>query len=420
MAIFGALSSGRSGLVASGAALSVIGNNIANVSTVGFKGSRTEFADLISAEAGGEIGKIGLGARIGQVRTLFTQGAIEATGRSLDLSIEGAGFFVLREDQAQVFTRAGNFLKDANGTITNGLGHVVQGTPVDQAGAPTGPVQDVTVGGIQSQASPTTAIAISGNLRADEASKGPFDGTSFQTAYDTSNYSNSIQVYDSLGAQHDLGFFFTKSTTVPNQWEVRMVVDAGEAGGTAGTPLVINGGGTITFETDGTVSTTSPPTGMTGTVTFNGAAAQTIDLDLGQFVQFASESGFNFVNQDGFGAGELVSLTVDEAGILSGTFDNGQTRALFQLAIASFASPEGLTPSGNQIYRPSVESGPAVIGRPQSQGNGSIVSSALEQSNVQIAQEFIDLISTQRAFQANARVITASDQLLGDLINIIR
>jgi len=418
MAIFQALSTGASGLVASGAALSVIGNNIANVSTVGFKGSRAEFADLISAEGGGDIGKIGLGARVGHVRTLFGQGAIEATGRALDLSIEGSGFFVLRDAQGQVFTRAGNFSKEADGRITNGLGHVLQGTPVDSAGNPTGPVQDVSVGGVQSQASPTTSISVSGNLKADEVGNGPFDGTSFQTAYDTSNYRNSIQVFDSLGKAHEMTVFFTKSATVPNQWEVRMAVDAADTGGTAGTPQVLNGsGGTITFNSDGTYNASS---NLTANVTFTGAAAQAINVDLSQFVQYASPSGFSFVDQDGFGAGELLTLTVDEAGILSGTFDNGQTRALYQLAVANFAAAEGLTPSGNQLYRESVESGQPILGTAQTQGNGSILSAALEQSNVQIAQEFIDLISTQRAFQANARVITASDQLLGDLINIIR
>ena len=161
-------------------------------------------------------------------------------------------------------------------------------------------------------------------------------------------------------------------------------------------------------------------------VTFSGATAQTVAVNLGTagnldgMGQFASPSGINFVSQDGFGAGGLVSLNVDSRGVLSGTFDNGQTRPLFQVAIAHFAAPEGLTPGGNQLYRASIDSGPEAIATAGSQGNGTIVSSALEQSNVQIAQEFIDLISTQRSFQANARVITASDSLLGDLINIIR
>ncbi|MCW5893750.1 MAG: flagellar hook protein FlgE [bacterium] len=415
MAIFGALSSGRSGLIVNGAALSVIGNNIANVGTVGFKGSRTEFADLISAEAGGQVGKIGLGARIGAVRTLFEQGAIEATGRSLDLAIEGQGFFVLREGQAQIFTRAGNFQKNADGTITNSLGHVLQGTPVDATGRPIGGLQDVNVSGLQSQANPTSLVNLSGNLDST-TSASTFDGTSFTTAFNTSSYSTSIQVFDSLGSPHDMTVFFTK--TGANSWQVNLAVDAGDTGGTAGNIQLINGaGGTITFNTDGTVNTTGS---LTGNVTFSGAAAQSIAVDLDDFTQVAGPSGLNAVRQDGFGAGGLVSLTVNSVGVLSATFDNGQTRPLFQLAVASFRNPEGLIPAGNQLFRASIDSGPPAVATAQSQGNGSVLASALEQSNVQIAQEFIDLISTQRAFQANARVITASDQLLGDLINIVR
>ncbi len=416
MAIFGALSSGRSGLIINGAGLSVIGNNIANVGTVGFKGSRTEFADLISAEAGGQIGKIGLGARIGAVRTLFEQGAIEATGRSLDLAIEGQGFFVLREGQAQIFTRAGNFQKNADGSITNGLGHVLQGTPVDATGRPVGGLGDITVSGLSAQANATTQVTLSGNLDSAAVGAGPFDGTTFASAFATSNFPTSVQVFDSLGGAHDVTVFFTKVGT--NSWQVRMGVDAGDTGGTPGNLQIINGaGGTVTFNTDGTVNTSGS---LTGNVTFSGAAAQAITLDLDNFTQVAGPSGVGSVTQDGFGAGGLVSLSVNSIGILSATFDNGQTRPLFQLGIASFRNPEGLNPAGNQLYRASIDSGPPGIATAQSQGNGSVLASALEQSNVQIAQEFIDLISTQRAFQANARVITASDQLLGDLINIIR
>ena len=416
MAIFAALSSGRSGLIVNGASLSVIGNNIANVGTVGFKGSRTEFADLISASAGGQIGKIGLGARIGAVRTLFEQGAIESTSRSLDMAIEGEGFFVLREGQGQVFTRAGNFQKNTDGTITDSLGHILQGTPVNQAGQPTGPLGDINVSGLAAQANPSSAVTLSGNLDSASPGAGPFDATSFASAYATSDFSTSVQVFDSLGGAHEMSLFFTKAAS--NTWQVHMGVDAGDVGGTAGNLQLVNGaGGTISFATDGTVSTSG---NLSANMTFSGAAAQTIALNLNNFTQVSGTSGLSAVTQDGYGAGGLVSLSVNAQGILSATFDNGQTRPLYQLGIASFRNPEGLAPGGNQLYRASVDSGPPAVATAQSQGNGSIVGSALEQSNVQIAQEFIDLISTQKAFQANARVITASDQLLGDLINVVR
>jgi flagellar hook protein FlgE len=427
MALFGALSTGRSGLTNNGAALSVIGNNIANVATVGFKGSRTEFADLISAEAGGEIGKIGLGARIGAVRTLFTQGAIEATGRSLDLGIEGAGFFVLGDNAGKLFTRAGNFVLQPDFTITNLIGKPLQGTPLNQDGTIAGGVQDVTLGNLNAQAKATENASLQGNLKADS----PVIATAFDTAtpsfsnaYAASNYPYSIPVFDSQGGAHQVSLFFKK--TGDNTWDVHMGVDAGETGGTPGDLQLINGaGGTVTFNPDGTLASTS---GLVGNVTFSGANAQTITLNLGTpnttppdgMTQYAGDFGINAVTQDGFGAGGLAKLDVDSKGILTATFDNGQTRPLYQLAIAHFNAPEGLAPAGNQMYRETIASGAHAIGFAGAQGNGTIVSSALEQSNVQIAQEFIELISTQRAFQANTRVITASDQLLGDLINIIR
>jgi flagellar hook protein FlgE len=417
MAILGALSTGRSGLIADSAALSVIGNNIANVQTVGFKGSRTEFADLLSADQGGDAGKIGLGTRIGEV-----QGPIESTGRSLDLSIDGKGFFLLRSGAlGRVYTRAGNFSLQPDGRVTNLAGDVLQGTPVDGTGTPTGAIGDVNIGGVNSQARATTTVDIVGNVQSDAAIQ-TFDGTSFQTAFATSAFPTTVQVFDSLGAAHSMHLFFTR--TGANAWTLNMGVDAGETGGTAGN-LQIVGTQAITFNTNGTLAT---PAGGTATanVTFSGAAAQAITLDLGTagtvdgLTQFASPSGFTEQTQDGFAAGQPISVGVDDNGILSATFDNGQVRPLFQLAIANFVAPEGLRPVGDSVYHESLESGQPTVGVAKSQGNGSIVSSALEQSNVQIATEFIDLISTQRSFQANARVVSTGDTMLNDLVNIVR
>jgi flagellar hook protein FlgE len=426
MALFGSFSTSRSGLINTGAALSVIGNNIANVSTIGFKGSRTEFADLISADAGGEAGKVGLGSRIGAVRTLFTQGAIENTGRNLDLSVEGEGLFVLRDGQGQVYTRAGNFQLEQDGTVANTLGNALQGIPLNADGSAAGTIGDVTVAGLTSRAKQTATAQLRGNLQADAPLKGTppgtFDPTSFQTAVDTSDFFTSVKVFDSLGKSHDLNVFFTRTGT--NAWSVNMAVDAGDVGGTPGALQIVNSGGALTFNSDGTLATVA---GNVATVSFTGATAnQQITLDLGTpgqvdgLGQFAGDSGINFVSQDGFSVGGLVSLNVDAKGIVTGAFDNGQTRPLFQLVLARFPATEQLAPAGNQLYRATMESGPAAIANPGTQGDGTIVSAALEQSNVQIAQEFIDLISTQRAFQANTRVITTSDQLLNDLINIVR
>jgi flagellar hook protein FlgE len=425
MALFGALSIGQSGLTNNGAALSVIGNNIANVSTVGFKGSRTEFADLVAAEGGGEIGKIGIGARIRAVRTLFTQGAIEATGRPLDLAIQGEGFFVLGDGQGQLFTRAGNMQLNADQGIIYLAGKPLLGTPLDVTGTPTGTIQPITLANSASLAQATSNVILQGNLPAD-ATINPtaFDTATptFANAFAASNAPYSVRVYDSLGAAHDVSVFFKK--TAANTWDVHMGVDAGETGGTPG-DLQLIANATITFNPDGTFNSVSAGS-LAGAVTFSGANAQTITLNMGTsgqadgLTQLASPFGISSVRQDGFGAGSLASVDVDETGILTATYDNGQSRALYQLAMAHFAAPEGLEPIGNQLYRATVTSGDPAIGAPGSQGNGTIVASALEQSNVSLAQEFINLISTQRAFQASTRIITASDTLLGDLVNIIR
>jgi flagellar hook protein FlgE len=432
MAIFGALSTARSGLIATGASLSVIGNNIANVNTVGFKGSRTEFADLLSAQGGGgNAGKIGLGVRIGSISANFTQGNIESTAGPTDLAIEGNGFFVIGNGDSNLYTRAGDFRLDASGRLVTFQGRPVQGFALNTLNQPVGAPQDIQVTGASSQPRQTSELTMKANLQADApVIPGGFDPTSFTSAFATSNFTTSMKVFDSLGASHTLNFFFTK--TADNAWNYSVGVDAGETGGTAG-DLTIIGGGSLTFNPDGSLN--GPTTPDIANVTFNGANAQAITLNMGTantdpannpgkgidgVTQFASPSAVSFQSQDGFGAGQLLNLEFSEAGVVTGIFDNGQSRPLFQLALANFTAPDQLTPLGNGLYRESVDSGSPAIGTPQSGGLGNIVAGALEQSNVAIAQEFIDLISTQRSFQANARVITSSDALLNDLINIVR
>lgn len=432
MAIFGALGTARSGLVATGAALSVIGNNIANVNTIGFKGSRTDFSDLLSAQGGGgSAGKIGLGTRIGRISASFTQGNIESTGRPTDLAIEGNGFFVVGTRDGNLFTRAGNFRLDSDGNLVTNQGLPVQGFTLNDLGAPVGAPTNISVTGSSSQPVATTAIEMKANLRADaELIASGFDGTTFDTAYATSNFTTSINVFDSLGAKHTLNLFFTR--TGSNTWDYNVGVDAADTGGTPG-ELSLLGSGQLVFNEDGSLNTAPAP--ATAAVTFSGAAAQTITIDFGTpntdpianpgqgidgITQFAGPSAVGFQSQNGYGAGQLLSLEFSESGVVTGVFDNGQTRPIYQLALANFTAPDALTPLGNGLYRESVDSGSPAIGTPESGGLGSIVAGAVELSNVAISQEFIDLISTQRSFQANARVITSSDTLLNDLINIVR
>ncbi len=429
MAIFGALSIGRTGLINQSAALSVIGNNIANVNTTGFKGSRVEFSDLLSAAGGGQVGKIGLGSRIGAIRTVFDQGAIENTGRDKDLAIQGEGFFLVGDPESPLFTRAGNFTSDRNGDIVTAQGQPLLAYSVSQTtGQAVGLPEPINIERLSSPAQPTTNISVAANLDAQGLiPAGGFDPSSFSSAFQTSTHSTSIAVFDSQGGAHNATIFFTR--TGVNAWRYDVAFDAGEIQSPppgalgSGDPMII-GNGTITFNPDGTLASVTPTSPTT--VTFTGTNPQTIALELGTvgatdgLSQNAGTYALRFQSQDGFGIGELLGLNFSEDGFVEALFDNGQTRVINQLALARFANNEGLQPLGNQLYRPSVTSGPAMVAVPLTGGRGSIVGGALEGSNVSIAQQFIDLISAQRSFQANTRIITSSDELLSELMNIVR
>jgi flagellar hook protein FlgE len=424
MAILGALSIARSGLIATGEALSVTGNNIANVNTIAFKGSRSEFSDLL---AGVGTGSVGLGTRLQGVSASFAQGGIESTGRSTDIAIQGNGFFIVRAGDAQVYTRKGNFTLSPEGSLTTQDGLPLQGFAVDAEGNPVGPLTDISFNGATSQPAPTTELDLQNNLDATAELLGGFDATDFETAYATSNTTTTVQVFDSLGVSHDVTLFFSK--TADNAWELNIGVDAGETGGTPG-DLAILGTVAITFNPDGSLAD-PVPTDVAG-IQFTGADAQDIAFNFGTpntvptpgegldgLTQFGGASSVA-VDGNGYGAGQLQAIAVSGDGVITGVFDNGESRALYRLGLADFAAPDGLIELGSGLYRDSVASGAATVATPGSGGMGSVVGAAIERSNVDLAQEFVDLISLQRSFQANARVITTSDGLLNDLINIVR
>lgn len=425
MAILGALSIARSGLIATGEALSVTGNNIANVNTIAFKGSRSEFSDLL---AGVGTRSVGLGTRLAGVSASFTQGGVETTGRSTDIAIQGNGFFVVRDGTGLAYTRKGNFTLNPDGSLATQDGLPLQGYALDASGNIVGPLTDISFNGATSQPSPTTTVDVKNNLDATAAvPANPFDGTSWESAYATSNTSTTVKVFDSLGVSHDLTLFFSK--TGPGAWTVNVAVDGADVGGTAGTPTILLANSPVTFNPDGSLLSPDP---TDVAVTFTGAAAQTISFNFGTpnttntagegldgLTQFGSASSVA-ADGDGYGAGQLQAIAVDADGTITGVFDNGESRALYRLGLADFAAPDGLIELGNGLYRDSASSGPATVGTPGSSGMGTVVGSAIERSNVDLAQEFVDLISLQRSFQANSRVITTADGLLNDLINIVR
>ncbi len=426
MAIQGALSIARSGLIATGEAMSVTGHNIANVNTVGYKSSRSEFAEVLSSSAGGGPGA-GMGVQMRGASSNFSGGSIESTGRSTDLAVEGRGLFVLRDGESVVYSRAGDFRRQADNQLVNNSGLVVQGYALDDEGQVVGGLTDIDLGSSGSQPTATTRIELTNNVSATAPEiTGGFDGTDFDTAYASSSYTTTVRAFDTLGRAQNLTLFFTR--TGANAWDVNVGVDAAATGGTPGN-LAILGTASLTF--DGTGALTAPaPTDVS--VTFDGAEAQTFTLDFGTpSVSVGDGLGFDgvtqtggattlTVDQDGFPAGQLAEVSVDAQGVVTGIFDNGQTRPLYRIAVAGFAAPDGLEAMGGGLYRETASSGPATVGGAGEGGLGRIVAAALERSNVELAQEFVDLIALQRSFQANARMVTTSDSLLSDLISIVR
>ncbi|MBI3090206.1 MAG: flagellar hook protein FlgE [Candidatus Tectomicrobia bacterium] len=425
MSITSALFSGSSGLAANGSALAVIGNNIANVNTVGFKSSRSEFQDILSEglEGGSGSAQIGGGVELANIRQMFTQGSFESTNSSTDLAIDGDGFFIMRKGDLRTYTRAGMFRLDKNKQLVNQDNLVVQGRVTNESGAFSGSVTDIDfsslvtaatrpsqnvtlVANLDAQASvPSTAFTLAGNntIAADDATA-------------ASNFETALTTYDSIGNDHTLTIFFRKSSGTQNAYDFHIMGNAGEV--TAGSTGLIQGGqGSITFTTGGTVTSVS---GATATFAFRGADSTAIGFDFSQLSQFASAAATTFQSQDGFGAGSLLSFAIDNQGLITGNYTNGEALPLAQISLARFDNPDGLASAGGNQYLESGSSGQPIIGIPGSGGRGSINSNSLELSNVDLTDEFVKLITTQRGFQANSRTITLTDELLAELVNLIR
>jgi flagellar hook protein FlgE len=401
--------SGLSGLDANGTALSVIGNNIANVNTVGFKLSDVAFEDVLGAAMTTTSGQVGLGVSVGDIISSFTQGAFEATGSATDMAISGNGFFVVNDGVGNYYTRAGQFIFDANGNLTNPQGMLLQGWVADPAGTidTTGQPTNLGIGSTTSPPSATTSFNLDMNLNADAA-----DGDTF---------SSTIEAYDSKGGKVTLTVDFTYHQADPtvagdvNEWRWTATSPDGTAAGS----------GSFQFGDDGQLI---DPADQTITVTglSNGAADMTMTWDVvddtgaSSITAFASASTLNAQSQNGYGVGTIQGVSVDGDGVISGFFSNGQTRNLGQVALADFQSPWGLKALGEGIYASSLASGGAAVGIAGEGGRGEISSGALELSNVDLAREFVKMITAQRGFQASSRVITTSDEVLTDVINLKR
>ena len=419
--------SGVSGLRSHQTMMDVIGNNIANVNTVGYKSSSVVFQDMLSqvmsgagVPTGGPGGlggtnpsQVGLGVKIGGIVTSFRQGASQLTGNSTDMSIQGDGFLIARSEGQTLFTRAGALSFDALGRMVTPDGGIIQGWTADTAGAVnTNAATGDLVMPLGQAISPqvTTKVSLGGNL--DAVAPTTFPGPEVFT---------SITTYDTLGKPLDLTFGM--KMTAANTWSIQPYTPDGADAGTA--PDALGAAFSVTFDAT-TGKITSPvvlPTVTIPAAFGNYTNPVTVDLGISSpdgMRQFAGKSTVSALSQDGATTGALQTFSIGGDGTVTGVFSNGRNRVIGQIAMAAFSNPSGLEKVGGSFYRPTPNSGLAQVGVSGSGGRGSIAGGTLEMSNVDLAQEFTSLIASQRGFQANSRVITTADELLQELVNLKR
>jgi flagellar hook protein FlgE len=399
---------GLSGLNAAAASLDVIGNNVANAQTVGFKASETQFADVYAnslASAGGM--GAGIGVRVAAIQPDFVQGNIRTTSNPLDLAINGNGFFRIDNAGTVSYTRNGQFHLDKDGYIVNASGARLTGYGVDAGGtllvANPGPLQ---VSAQQLQATATTEGEIGLNLDArDPVIAAAFD-ISDPTTY---NRATAITVYDSLGNAHAMSTYYVK--TAANTWSVYGAMDGAAIPGALGT---------LTFETDGTLDTTATtlPFNVSATLTNGATSPFAFTLDFGNATQFGSPFTVDTLTQDGYSAGALAGYAVSDDGTILGRYSNGQSRTLGQVMLATFANAQGLQPLGGNAWGETAASGQPLPGTPGTSQFGVLQSGAIEESNVDLTQELVEMITAQRTYQANAQTIKTQDQVLNTLVNL--
>lgn len=470
MSLSSSLFSGISGLSTLGNAMQIIGDNIANVNTVGFKESSFTFQDLLSQSVATLSGtsQVGAGTALGDITASFQQGSFESTGNTTDLGIGGQGFFVLKEAGTlnNFYSRAGNFSFDKNGYLTNPEGYIVQGWALDDNGNDLGSITDIVMNSFTSPPLATDNIEVIVNVDsngsdsssgADDSLAAQWDATQTAPIADTAyEYLTSLRVYDSLGSTHDVTLYFDKAET-PSSYEFIVTSHPDEdfrTGASGNTWAGLLARGLIDFDSSGSMTDVDlwqidPSDGSSvaqaeatdvsngyftfDTIFFSGAATQSIELDFGtryngstwannrlSTSQYASSSTTTFQSANGYGAGDFEYVNVDVDGVITGSYSNGQVIPLYRVGLAKFQNEQGLFKEGGNLFSETRESGSAITNRPGTNGLGSIAPNALEQSNVDIASELVKMITTQRGFQANSKIITVTDQMLSELINIKR
>jgi flagellar hook protein FlgE len=472
MGISSSLYAGISGLSTLGNAMSVLGDNIANINTIAFKSSKSTFEDVLSQSVSTAAGssQIGRGVTLSTVEGIFAQGSLESSDSPTHMAINGEGFFMLRDpasSAADMYTRAGQFRFDDNSYLVNPTGAFVQGWTLDPiTGLPVGSVGDITL----TKTTPpqaTTNIQAIVNLDVRPpvvgtelvSAGGGWDGTAVapipNIASTDYQFSTSMKIYDSLGNSHDITTYYdTDPAATANQWEFLVTCDPSVdlRGAYAGQPgLGALMYGTITFDATGQISqidafdvaidgshVTSATVALGGYYSFDAefiaGTPQTVEYNFGATnsggldftpealasTQYANASTTYYQDQNGFSAGFLQSVSVDPDGIITGHYSNGQVLPQARLALATFNNLVGLNKAGGNIFTETSASGVALVGTAGSVGLGSLSPNALEQSNVDLGTEFVKLITTQRGFQANSKILTTVDEMMAELVNLKR
>lgn len=427
MGILSSLVTGVSGLTAQGEALGVVADNIANANTTGFKASRAEFQDIISKNLKGILGgnQIGRGVKIGAVNPIITQGNVDATDKVTDLAISGDGYFKVKGSDGESYTRDGSFHFDKEGYLVTNDNQRVQGFQTDEKGMIINRTSDIKFPRALIPAHGTKEVKLDLNLDSRMEATKKFD---LKDPYATSHYSTGVEIYDSQGNKHLMTTFFNK--VADRKWEYRGMVDGKEVtGGEAGAFAQVCKG-TLEFTVEGKLKNQEL---TESDFNFAGGALQNqqIKMVFGDAIdeggkgidgtkQYGSKSDLISWNQDGAAAGTITGLSFNDEGVLTAVYSNGQTADLSQIALAKFENPEAMYKVGNNRLKESRDSGAPSLGAPGNAGRGRLFAKSLERSTVDLASEFVNLITNQRSFQANAKTITTTDELLNEVIQLKR
>jgi flagellar hook protein FlgE len=420
-----AMDNGVSGLLTEQGAIGVAGDNIANSNTPGFKRERSVFEDVLIRSSAGQ-GQ-GAGVEQGSLQQAFTQGSLEQTGVSTDLGISGNGFFAVTGSVNGVtgtfYSRAGEFRLDSSGNLVDPTGMKLLGYATQSDGSLAASVTPLVVSTSSIPAKVTDSMQLAANLDASAAvPSAPF---STDTPTQTANFSTSIQVFDTLGGAHSVDVYFAK--TAAGQWEYHALANGNETTPASPGNNVEIGSGSLTFTSRGELDSLSTTQAIQ--VTFGAADPQTISINLGSplstngtgldgITQFASPSNVSSESQNGYTAGAMSGVTVDSNGQVAGLYTNGLQLPVGQVVMAKFRSENGLARAGSGLWVATPESGQPALGTANSGGRGAISSGTLESSNVSLAQEFTDIITHQRSFSANSKVIAAADDMLTQLMQL--